>query len=174
MIKHIKKNMILRVCIWILTFIWLLGIFFLSSRPVDVSRQDSAWFMEKLGLTDSLEEGTDINNEEMMGLQQYIRKKAHIILFSILSILIFLSLYGYVGYSAKTALISFSLTTFYGATDEFHQIFSKRGAQIPDIIVDARGAVWGLMFVVTLFIIIENSKNLKANLNKIYNFNTKL
>ncbi len=165
--------MILRVIIWLMTFIWLGGIFFLSSRPVEVSRGDSAWLMEKLGLVDSIEEAEDLGNQQAMGLQMFIRKKAHIFLFAGLSILIFLSLYGYTGESEKTALISFILTTIYGATDEFHQIFSHRGAQISDVIVDARGALWGLMAMLTIFIIIENCNPLKDWLNKLYNFNPK-
>lgn len=163
--------MILRVIIWIMTFIWLGGIFFLSSRPVDVSRSDSAWLMEKLGLVDSIEEAEDLSNQQAMNLQMFIRKKAHICLFAGLSMLIFLSLYGYIGKSEKTALISFILTTIYGATDEFHQIFSHRGAQVSDVIVDARGALWGLMAILVFFIIIENCIPLKDWLNNLYNFN---
>lgn len=173
MSKKISKNIILRIFIWILTFLWMGGIFFLSSRPVDVSREDSAWFMEKIGLANSKEEGADTNNLQMMNLQTYIRKQAHLILFAGLSVLFFLSLYGYFGKSEKTALIAFILTTLYGATDEIHQIFSKRGAQIRDVLVDARGAVWGLMFMLVIFIIIENFPKLQRVLSKIYNFNPK-
>lgn len=173
MSKSFKKNMILRVITWIMTFVWLGGIFFLSSRPVDVSRGDSAWLMEKLGLVDSVEEAEDTSNQQAMSLQTFIRKKAHICLFAGLSMLIFLSLYGYVGQSEKTALISFILTTIYGATDEFHQIFSNRGAQVSDIIVDARGALWGLMVMLVVFIIIENFPKLYNLIDRIYRLNPK-
>lgn len=173
MSKKFAKNTILRIFIWIITLLWMGGIFFLSSRPVDLSREDSAWLMEKIGLSSSKEEGIDTNNLQMMSLQTYIRKQAHLILFAGLSVLFFLSLYGYFGKSEKTALIAFILTTLYGATDEIHQIFSNRGAQIRDVIVDARGAVWGLMFMLVIFIIIENSPKLQRILNKIYNLNPK-
>lgn len=172
--KSFAKNKILRIFIWILTLMWMGGIFFLSSRPIDLSREDSAWFMEKIGLANSKEEGADTNNLQMMNLQTYIRKQAHLILFAGLAVLFFLSLYGYFGRSEKTALIAFILTTLYGATDEFHQIFSKRGAQVRDILVDARGAVWGLMFMLVIFIIIENSPKLQEILNKIYDIKPKL
>lgn len=167
----VNKNMYLRIFIWICLILWLAGIFFLSSRPTDISLKDSAWFMEKLGITNSLEQGLDKDNQQIMNLQQYIRKKAHVILFAVLSILFFLSLYGYAGKSKKTALISFVFTVLYAVTDEIHQIFSKRGAQLRDVIVDARGAVWGLMIILIIFIIIENTPKLQLKLNKIYNFN---
>ncbi len=173
MSKKFAKNMILRIFIWFITLVWMGGIFFLSSRPVEVSRNDSAWFMEKLGLAESLEEANDISNWQIMNIQIYIRKKAHIFLFFGLSVLIFLSLYGYYGKSEKTALISFILTTLYGASDEIHQIFSKRGASVSDVIVDARGAVWGLMYIIIIFIIIENNPKLEKLLNIIYNTNPK-
>lgn len=173
MSKIFTKNMILRIFIWVITILWMSGIFFLSSRPVELSRKDSAWLMEKLNLSESEEEGTDTNNQQMMSIQSYIRKKAHIFLFMGLSMLLFMSLYGYYGKSEKTALISFILTTIYGATDEFHQIFSKRGSQFSDILVDARGAVWGLMFMLVIFIVIENMPKLQSSLNNIYNLNPK-
>jgi VanZ family protein len=154
--------------IWLITFAWMGGIYFLSSRPVEVSRQDSAWVMEKLSIAETKETAVDTNNAKMMSMQMYIRKKAHVVLYAGLAILLFLSLYGYVGKSEKTALASLLLTTLYGATDEIHQIFTHRGAQVADVLVDARGAVWGLMCVLVVFVIIENSPKLKVLLNHIY------
>lgn len=167
--NKLAKNMILRILIWILTILWMGGIFYMSSRPAELSRQDSAWVMEKLNIAESTEAATDTNNAKMMSLQMYIRKKAHVVLYAGLAVLIFLSLYGYIGKSDKTALASLILTTLYGATDEIHQIFTHRGAQFRDVLVDATGAVWGLMWVVTLFILIENTPKLKAFINRIYN-----
>jgi VanZ family protein len=131
-------------------------IYFFSSRPVEVSRQDSAWVIEKLNISHSQKSAMDVNNADMMNLQGYIRKKAHVFLYAGLAILFFLSLYDYVGEAGKTAFISFALATLYGATDEIHQIFTGRGAQVADVLVDARGAVWGLMCVLIIFIIVEN------------------
>ena len=161
--KKLSKTSIIRIIIWTMTITWMAGIFFLSSRPVEVSRNDSAWVMEKLKIADSKATAVDTNNNDMMSIQNYIRKKAHVLLYAGLAILMFLSLYGYVGKLEKTALISLILTTLYGATDEIHQIFSKRGAQFPDVLVDARGAVWGLMWVVIIFMILENSSKTKSD-----------
>jgi VanZ family protein len=171
--KNFPKNKILRVLIWVITLVWMAGIFYMSSRPVEVSRQDSAWVMEKLNIADSKEAANDTNNAKMMNLQTYIRKKAHVVLYAGLAILMFLSLYGYVGKSEKTALASLLLSTLYGATDEFHQIFTHRGAQFPDVLVDARGAVWGLMCIMVVFIIIENSPRVKSLIEPIYQLDIK-
>lgn len=171
MSKLFAKNMILRIVVWLMTVLWMSGIFFLSSRPVDISRADSAWLMEKLGLVDSIEEAEDTTNAQAMSLQTFIRKKAHIFLFSALSMLIFASIYGYFGKVERTAIISWILTTIYGATDEIHQIFSKRGAMVSDVIVDSRGAVWGLMFMIVVFMIIENCSPLYQFIDKLYKLN---
>lgn len=166
--KIFRKNMILRVLIWVAAIVWMGGIYYLSDRPVEQSLQDSSRIMEALNLASSVEEASDTTNAQMLSIQMYIRKKAHVVLYMGLAGLLFLSFYGYFGKADKTALISFVLTSLYGASDEIHQIFSNRGAQVRDVIIDARGAVWGLLFAVTVFIVIENVPRLNQWVDKFY------
>ena len=166
--KIFRKNMILRVLIWIVTIVWMGGIYFLSDRPVEQSLQDSSKVMEVLNLAPSVEEASDTTNAQMLSIQMYIRKQAHVILYMGLAGLIFLSLYGYFGKSEITALISFVLTILYAASDEIHQIFSNRGAQVRDVIIDARGAVWGIFFALVIFVIIENIPKFREWVDKFY------
>lgn len=166
--KLFRKNMIFRVLIWIVTIAWMGGIYFLSDRPVEQSLQDSSKVMEVLKLAPSVEEASDTNNAQMLNIQMFVRKQAHVMLYMGLAGLIFLSIYGYFGKSEKTALISFILTTLYGASDEIHQIFSNRGSQVRDVIIDARGAVWGICFALIVFIIIENIPKFREFVDKFY------
>lgn len=166
--KLFRKNMIFRVLIWIVTIAWMGGIYFLSDRPVEQSLQDSSKVMEVLKLAPSVEEASNTNNVQMLNIQMFVRKQAHVMLYMGLAGLIFLSVYGYFGKSEKTALISFILTTLYGASDEIHQIFSNRGSQVRDVIIDARGAVWGICFALVVFIIIENIPKFGDFVDKFY------
>ena len=150
--KYIKYA---RRCIWILTIVYMGIIFFLSSRSIDQSREDSARLMAAIGIVDSVEDATDVDNSYMMRLQTTVRKHAHFIIFGGLGVLIFLSIYGYAGNAFPTAIKAWALTTFYGATDEFHQIFSNRGASIDDVILNSLGAATTIAIVFVVFFVLE-------------------
>lgn len=164
--------MILRKLIWILTILWMAAIFMLSSRPGDLSRQDSAWLLERANMT-TQEEAMDIDNSKAMSLQMWIRKTAHVIIFGGLCMLLYASLYGYIGKSIKTGLWSWIGTILYGITDEIHQYFVPgRGSQIQDIFRDGKGALVGCLIMVVIFFLIERVPFLYKNIGKVYNLNT--
>lgn len=70
-----------------------------------------------------------------------VKKTGHVLLFGILAIFLYRALRGE-GVSRKRAVVwAIVLATFYGATDEFHQVFTQgREARVRDIVVDFVGA----------------------------------
>ena len=152
--KHIKFA---RIFVWIMTIIYMGIIFFMSSRSIDQSREDSARLMVAIGIVDNVEEATDVNDSYMMRLQTTVRKHAHFIIFGGLGVLIYLSIYGYAGNALKTAIKAWVLTTFYGATDEFHQIFTNRGASIDDVILNSQGAATTIAITFVIFFVLEKA-----------------
>lgn len=70
-----------------------------------------------------------------------VKKIGHILLFGTLAILIYRGLLGD-GVSRKKALIwAIVLATFYGGTDEYHQMFTQgREARVRDVLIDGAGA----------------------------------
>lgn len=70
-----------------------------------------------------------------------IKKTGHVLLFGFLAILFYRALRGE-GINRKKALIwAIILSTFYGATDEYHQMFTQgREARVRDVFIDGAGA----------------------------------
>ncbi|NLM13957.1 MAG: VanZ family protein [Epulopiscium sp.] len=164
----------LRKVIWILTILWMTAIFLLSARPGDLSRQDSAWLLERANLI-TQEEAMDIENHEAMSLQMWIRKMAHVIIFGGLCMLFYASFYGYVGKAIKTGIWSWSATVLYGITDEIHQLFVPgRGAQIQDVFRDGKGALIGCLIMMAVFLLIERVPSINKIVDKIYNLNIEI
>lgn len=163
------NSTILRKIIWVLTAAAMILIFWLSSRPVEVSRQDSAWVMETLNMAETQDEATDTSNASMMSIQMMVRKQAHVIMYFGLAGLIYLSIYGYAGKCVRTGIAAWVLTIIYAGTDEIHQIFSHRGAQFSDILIDARGAVAAVAIASVIFFIIEKNQKIFGFVNRFYN-----
>lgn len=70
-----------------------------------------------------------------------VKKIGHVLLFGFLSILVFRTLRGE-GVSRKKALIwSIIIAATYGATDEYHQMFTQgRESRLRDVLIDGVGA----------------------------------
>lgn len=77
-----------------------------------------------------------------------VKKTGHFILFGFLAILIYRGLIGYGMKKKKAAFYSVFLAFFYGATDEFHQIYTQgREARVRDVFIDGLGA-WAAAYFV--------------------------
>lgn len=163
--------MLLRKIIWIMTILLMAMIFFFSSRPGEISRQDSAWFLDKTNIADQ-EEALDTSNMQAMNLQTWIRKTAHVIIFATLAMFIYASIYGYIYKAIGTGILSWILSIIFAITDEIHQYFVPgRGAQIQDVIRDSKGSFLGCIIMMVLILIIEKLPVLYKLINKIYNLN---
>lgn len=77
-----------------------------------------------------------------------VKKTGHMLLFGALAILLYRALRGE-GFDRKRAAIwAIVISTFYGATDEFHQIFTQgREARVRDVFIDGTGSI------ITIFLI---------------------
>lgn len=70
-----------------------------------------------------------------------VKKTGHVILFGFLALLLYRSLRGEGMGRLKAAVWAVLIATFYGATDEYHQMFTQgRAARIRDVFIDALGA----------------------------------
>jgi VanZ family protein len=70
-----------------------------------------------------------------------IKKTGHVLLFGFLAVLIFRALRGEGIPRKKAAIWAVLITFFYGATDEYHQMFTQgREARVRDVFIDGIGA----------------------------------
>jgi hypothetical protein len=112
-----KRKILKFLDLWLPVLIWAALIFKLSSGTVP---QVSASFWPNFAFM----------------------KSAHVLFFGFLSLLIYRGLLGE-GLSRKKAVIcAIIFTMFYGATDEFHQMFTQgREARVRDVFIDGFGAL---------------------------------
>ena len=127
------------------TLIWMIFIFYLSHQPATISASQSGGFMDMLtklpiigGLLDEL--------MKLSFAEFLIRKSAHMFLYFVLAILIYMSISK--GCSYKYYILAFVLSAMYACSDEIHQLFIVgRSGEIRDVLVDSTGALIGLIIV---------------------------
>ncbi|MCL2197389.1 MAG: VanZ family protein [Defluviitaleaceae bacterium] len=169
--------MIFRKLAWFFAVLCMAFLFFMSSRPIEQSREDSARVMALFGLSDQVEYSGEVNEYGHVILSQahiMIRKYAHVVIYGALAVLYFGSIYGYFGKIIPTAIISLILATLYGITDEIHQIFTNRGASVQDVFINALGAIIGLAIISAIFFAIEKIPRVKAFFSYVYDFDPQL
>ncbi len=70
-----------------------------------------------------------------------VKKTGHVLLFGFLAIFTYRALRGEGVGRKKAAVWAFVIATFYGGTDEFHQMFTQgREARVRDVFIDSIGA----------------------------------
>jgi VanZ family protein len=70
-----------------------------------------------------------------------VKKVGHFLLFGALAVFIYRGLIGQGLSRKKAAIWAVALTFFYGATDEFHQMFTQgRESRVRDVMIDGIGA----------------------------------
>jgi len=80
-----------------------------------------------------------------------VKKTGHVLLFGFLAILFYRALRGEGIDRKKAAVWSIALAVFYGATDEFHQMFTQgRESRIRDVFIDAAGATLAIFLTYQL------------------------
>lgn len=112
--------------LWLPPFVWALMIFKFSSGRVPMASQ-SYW------------------------LDFAVKKIGHAILYATFAVLLYRGLVGSGVSRKKSVLLGFLIAFFYGATDEFHQMYTQgREARIRDIIIDGIGAGTAMYFIYNL------------------------
>jgi len=81
-----------------------------------------------------------------------VKKFGHFIFFGLLAVLIYRGLIGEGVEKKKSAIWAVLLAFFYGATDEYHQMFTQgREARIRDVFIDGIGAGTLIFVIYQLF-----------------------
>ena len=100
------------------------------------------------GIIFKLSSGTVPRASEVYWQDFAAKKIAHVIIYGILSVLIYRALVAG-GMTKKKAIIwAFLLATFYGGTDEIHQHFTQgRESRLRDVAFDGFGAAASIFFI---------------------------
>jgi VanZ family protein len=140
----------------VLTILWMFFIFYLSHQPATVSQYQSGGFIDMLSSIPLI--GSVITNMIEIGIAEFIiRKSAHMFLYFVLAIIVYITINK--NLDIKAYIISLVLTGLYACTDEFHQLFIEgRSGEIRDVMVDSTGALIGLIMIFLLMKIKKCSK----------------
>lgn len=88
-----------------------------------------------------------------------VRKGAHMAEYAALCMLAALHLASWGIGGKKLALFSVLFSSFYAATDEFHQLFVEgRSGQVSDVLIDSAGAVMGMLAFVVIGYLVKRHK----------------
>lgn len=156
-----KRKRILTVLIILaLVFIWGNS---LVSRELSGKISDDILFFlnaaaEKVGLgPDAFTYMTDEDGDGVaeQPTSHLIRKAAHVTEYAVFAALLFLRLES-VG--KKRFFTAWGLGTLTGAIDETLQIFSHRGSQVRDVLIDTAGALLGLGVVMLILYLISRKE----------------
>lgn len=137
------RRKVLTVISFLLTFILMGVIFYLSDQPASESSQLSDSLISKIF--------------HLIGViipVKVIRKTAHACEFFLLAFLFSNSFN--LASNEKWHILSLALTFAYACTDEFHQLFVfGRAGRISDILIDTSGALIGILIYSVLIKIIK-------------------
>ena len=131
----IDKKVLIKTLIQLIpAFLWMVLIFYFSSRTGQESSIQSNSIVNKILFLFGLP------NEFTHFLVILVRKTAHIIEYLILFLLIFFG------------ILSFIISIIYASLDEFHQLFSQgRSAELRDILIDSIGILIGMILIQFLY-----------------------
>lgn len=144
--------------IWVgSTIIWMGLIYYMSNQSASISSSQSGGFINMLSNLPII--GNTIKGLMKIGIAEFlIRKSAHMFLYFILAILIYMVFKNI--NNRKAYLYSIIGCFIYACTDEIHQLFiTGRSGEFKDVLVDTLGATIGLLLV----FIINKILNLRKN-----------
>ena len=143
------------VVLWIITIVWMVFIFRMSSESGEDSSERSKFYLDVI---------TSITGKKIIS-EYTLRKVSHVIEYSILAILAFLAIRFTNKISEKTSyaesrvkiiksdnemyiIMSLWLSSLFAIVDEYHQLFvSGRNGSILDVAIDFAGIVITLIII---------------------------
>jgi VanZ family protein len=126
---------------WVLAFLWMTVIFFLSAQSGNESALLSTSIFKPLF---DLLIPMGISNEV---LSMIIRKSAHFISYLILGILVYRAMDTYEIVASQKMYLSLLLCFGYAISDEIHQIFVPgRAGTMIDVVIDGLGSATSIAF----------------------------
>lgn len=134
---------------WIFVFIWMGVIFYFSSKPANESDTQSYFAIDKINIVLNT-----LGIKAQLAAEKWnfvVRKLAHATEYAFLGILLYFAFSVSFEIKKKVILFSFIISFLYAITDEIHQIFVPgRACRIMDIIIDASGAIMGILFMLAI------------------------
>ena len=139
----------MKIVLTVLTIIWMIVIFMFSNSPADKSSDLSNSLIKNTIVRIVKIFNKDVNEEDLINkMSTPVRKLAHFTEYTILGILLFLTLKQY-GINNKWIAILGCM--IYASTDEIHQLFiDGRGGNIIDVFIDTLGSSFGV-FITIMF-----------------------
>lgn len=162
----------------IAVLMWMMVIFIFSAMPSNESNSKSQGTINSViektlevtndsGITDK-HPTQEKMNKVVTFLNKPLRKVMHASVYLVLSILFYSCFYQFKISKWKNCILSIICSFLYACTDEFHQLFvDGRTSQFTDVLIDAMGAIFGIVFIIMIFKIkdfIISKKNKKLNL----------
>lgn len=153
----------------VLVILWMSVIYGFSSNDAQASTEQSNIVTEFLirifnPTFDSLAE--DVRDELVATYDGIVRKTAHFCAYALLgalmsACLIFAPFVSPAALPYKPSLAALALCVAFAASDEYHQTFvDGRAGRFTDVLIDGAGAVCGIIFAVTVLLLVE--KKIKA------------
>lgn len=136
-----KKKLALQISAWLPVILWALLIFRFSDGQVPVA---SVIYWQDFA----------------------VKKTGHVILFGVMALFVYRALRINNVNRRTAAIYAVILSTFYGATDEYHQMFTQgREARVRDVFIDGLGAL--LAASVLYYLPVRLSAKFKNMLDKV-------
>jgi len=135
---------------YILVIFWLCLIFYFSNQPSVQSDIVSDGVMDKIINIVEVVINHEFNDVEIKNIYEYgitpLRKCAHLSIYFILGVLMFLLVKEYNIDKKKILAISLLLCILYACSDEIHQLFIfGRSGEVRDVLIDSFGSFLGIM-----------------------------
>ena len=139
----------------VLTVLWMLVIFLMSSQPADDSTETSLHVGETIGtvfVRGYREWPKEKQLEFAISIDHPLRKAAHAMEYTVLGILLFMNCRENLSMSLTDSFRAAFITgAAYAATDEFHQLFVPgRAGMLTDVFIDSMGVLFGCLFTLAV------------------------
>lgn len=128
---------------WMLVFLWMGTIFYLSAQPAHQSAGLSNGITAKIiGVVEEIAPKLAINQDTFNHL---IRKNAHFFAYLLLGILTLHAMRRSGVRGWKGAILALGICVLYAISDEVHQLFVPgRSGEVRDVLIDSAGALVGV------------------------------
>lgn len=139
-----------KVILTTITILWMIFIFLFSSQEATESSKLSDSFIDKTVINVYKVFDSDLTKSKEHSIKEIlvtpIRKLAHLSIYLILGILVYLTL---TEYKVKKIIIyALIICLAYAISDEFHQLFVKgRSGEVRDVIIDTLGSSIGIILI---------------------------
>lgn len=144
--KLLNKNKRIMAISWLAVLLWMVLIFYFSSRPAVQSKELSGNVTEIVVQTVERVAPNRAADLDIGRIHFLIRKNAHFFSYLVLGILVLNALRRSGVYGFKGIMTAFLICVLYAILDEFHQTFVPgRSGEIRDIFIDSAGATVGIL-----------------------------